>query len=560
MFLIVVGCAVALTRFFPLAFSGSPVAQLICDDQNRIVAVNEAFSSLTGYALHEVQGQNPNMLSARLTEPDVYVGMWAALQAKGQWEGEVLDRRKDGTTYTKYLDIRRVPHEGASWYLGSYLDQSGRDFAMRDSLTGLYTRGALETLLRQALMAATRNRQKVALMYLDLDGFKRVNDTYGHWAGDRLLQEVSARFQSELRETDCVARIGGDEFVIFLEPQDFTREGVSRVAKRLLQAAKMPVELEEGISMQVAASIGVAIYPDDAKTADDLLKAADTALYEAKGLGKDQYHYYSSSLSQKDRERRALEAAVLRNLKAPSEEHGFFLAYQPKYSLPERKIIGFEALIRMRDGARGVVGPGEFIPVIEGSPKLITELGNWVIMQVCMDLALLREKGVTPAPVSLNVSAHQLGPKLVERIQHACALYRIPAEWVVAEITEGAAMKNPELAVEVVTALRKMGVRVLIDDFGTGYSSLSYLSRLPVDGLKIDRSFVSGVTSDPAAAVITNATISLAHQLGLYVIAEGVETEAQAAYLAAQRCNAMQGFLMSRPVPLADAARMLAAR
>lgn len=555
----------AQANLFAVAFECSCEAKMICDSTNKIIAVNQAFTEMTGYSSAEVMGKNPGILSSGRMSKDFYREMWASLEDKGTWSGELIERRKDGSTYPKYLTISAVwDDEHVAYYLASFIDITAmkevhsrlEQLAHRDTLTGLLNRHSFDSILTQNIALARRKRERMGLLYLDLDGFKKVNDSLGHAVGDDLLRVIAARFQNAVRESDAVARLGGDEFAVMLAPQAMERAGAQLVADRLLQEASQAVEID-GHVLHLSASIGIAIFPDDADNTAQLMQHADTAMYEAKGLGKNSFHFFSPSLYQRAAERLELEG-VMRKLLSERPEEGFYLVYQPQFSLPERRLVGVEALLRLKHSERGTISPAVFIPIAEDT-GLINGIGEWVINDVCRQIRSWMDEGLVPVPVSINISSRQFkSPDLEPHILSCAARHQIPPHYLALEITESVAMEQPDLVAAIMKSLKKAGIGLSIDDFGTGYSSLACLPKLPLDTLKIDRSFVMAIENEEAAALISAATIALAHKLGLTVVAEGVETEAQAKFLREQRCDAVQGFLLGKPTNPEEVASMLA--
>ena len=421
--------------------------------------------------------------------------------------------------------------------------------ARHDELTGLPNRTLLYDRLDRALAHARRNGTAVTVMFADLDRFKEINDTFGHAAGDELLRQTAFRLKACVRDEDTVARLGGDEFALLL-PHVNGFEGSVTVAERVMDAFRAPFSLAEQ-RMVVSPSMGVAIYPEDGIEPVELLANADTAMYRAKEMGRNGYEIYSTALQTRAHERLQLEAALRRAM----ENNELVLHYQPKIDLASRRIIGAEALVRWEHPEEGLLLPGHFVPLAEQS-GLVVQLGDTVLNAACDQLREWQSEGLPIVPVSVNVSARQFRHGVVETTAAALRRTGIDPKYLELELTESAAVDDLTLTAEALRDLREIGVSCSIDDFGTGYSSLSYLSRLPVDALKIDKSFVQAESL--ADASIVAAIIAMAHSLGLKVIAEGVETEEQLVYLAEKRCDEVQGFLFSRPIPADDFRRILA--
>ena len=421
--------------------------------------------------------------------------------------------------------------------------------AQYDHLTGLYNRASLTRTLEQTLTLCRRQSQRVANLFVDLDNFKLINDTLGHGAGDDVLTTVARRLRGAVRETDLVGRFGGDEFVVVLVGID-TAETAQRVADKLVEAMQEPI-LASGQEVEVTFSIGVALFPDDATDAERLIAAADDAMYRAKELGKNGSAFYSRDWGSQVSQRMMLESSVRRAV----TQHQFELAYQPIYDA-EGRPRRVEALVRWRHPERGLIPPDEFIPLAERS-GLIVPLGNWVLATACQEVRRWHQSGATDVVLAINVSARQFrDPKLVQTLATVLAETGIDPGRLELELTESAIMQQPERAGAVLRELRAMGVHLAVDDFGTGYSSLSYLKRLPFQTLKIDRSFVVDLPNNREAVAIVNAVITMSRELGLKVIAEGVETAAQFEFLRRQGCDFMQGYYLHRPGPAATISRL----
>ncbi len=420
-----------------------------------------------------------------------------------------------------------------------------------DSLTGLPNRLLFRERLKGALAQVERQGGRLAVMFIDLDRFKVINDTLGHLAGDALLQQVAGRISTCLRASDTVGRLGGDEFAVLIP--DFEGEyDVSVVARRLVEALGLPVTLE-GQELFVSASIGVTLYPDDCDDLEKLIRNADTAMYRAKELGRNNFQFFTAAMNARVKEQLQMET----DLRRAVQRQEFILHYQPKVSCSHGGITGFEALLRWQHPVRGLVSPLEFIPLLEET-GLIVPVGSWVLQQACAQAARWHEEGHQALTVAVNLSARQLqSPDLVEEVRQVLAETGLPAAALELELTESLLMSHVEDNIAVLNRLKAMGVKLSVDDFGTGYSSLAYLKRLPLDAVKVDRAFVQDIIADPGDASITRAVITMAHNLRLKVVAEGVETEGQIALLVANRCDEMQGYYFSRPVPAAEAGGLL---
>ena len=546
-------------------FENSGEAILITDRENRIIAANAAFTRLTGYGIDEVRGQNPKLLASGRTSPETYQQLWAALRESGFWQGELWDRRKNGVTYPKWAAISaiRSPAGEVDHYIASFTDISERKaaeeridyLAHHDALTGLPNRFSLESRLAQSLLTAQREGQMAAVLFIDMDRFKTINDTLGHHAGDQLLVAVAQRLKAAVRESDIVSRQGGDEFVVVLNGLQAANDATS-VAGKLLRSLGEEYAIEGNI-LHSTPSIGIALFPTDGDSVAALLKNADAAMYHAKDKGRNNIQYFTGAMTQAATERLKIEQDLHRAI----AERQFELHYQPQVRARDGTVCGVEALIRWRHPERGLIPPINFIPVAE-EVGLIEPIGAWVLEEACRQLAAWHRTGVRDLCMAVNLSAHQLrSPKIVQCVADCMARHGIEADELELEITESAAMENPEHAIGQLAALRDLGVKLAIDDFGTGYSSLAYLKRLPIQTLKLDRSFVRDIETDANDAMISGATVALAHALGLEVVAEGVETPGQAAFLAdTHRCDYLQGYLFGKPEPADGLAERLLRR
>jgi diguanylate cyclase (GGDEF)-like protein/PAS domain S-box-containing protein len=426
--------------------------------------------------------------------------------------------------------------------------------AHHDALTGLPNRAYLQDRLEHAIDLAKRMGRRLALMFLDLDHFKAVNDTMGHDSGDALLNLVAGKLQSSVRVTDTVARMGGDEFVVLLEPagQD---EDIARLTEKIISTLDLRWGSESD-AIRVTTSIGVAVFPDNGHDARLLMKAADTAMYVAKAGGRNTFRFFSAEMTERTMERLHLE----RDIRDAISREEFELYYQPKVCFRSRKPCGVEVLLRWRHGERGLVSPAEFIPLAEET-GLIVEIGEWVLEAVCQQIAKWIREGRQPVPIAVNVSPKQLfSGDFVALVISCIERYSIPSRYLQIEITESAVMADPIRAATTLAQLRELGINIAIDDFGTGYSSLSYLSRLPIDVIKIDRSFVAGLADRRENLEIINAIISLARALKMIVVAEGIETKGDVEVLTNASCHLGQGYLFARPMQIGDLERWLDAR
>ncbi|MEI6206470.1 MAG: EAL domain-containing protein [Desulfuromonadales bacterium] len=541
-------------RLLAKVFEHSAEALVLTDSCNRIIAVNGSFTRLTGYSQEEALGQDPKILKSGREPKEFYTAMWESLLSRNYWQGEIWDKRRDGSFYPKWLTISVIRNEQGEIlnYIAGFSDITERKqaeqkiehLAHHDSLTNLPNRFSLGERLSQSLEQAKRAGYHLVVMFLDLDRFKNINDSLGHHIGDKLLSEVAARLQNSVRSSDIVSRIGGDEFVVVL-PQ--IQSGVASVhfVDKIRHTLSQPY-LIDGHELHNSSSIGVCVFPHDGETVEELMKNADTAMYHAKSQGRNNYQFFRSDMHTTANERLVLE----NDLRLAVERNELFLHYQPQVDAMSGNVVAVEALVRWQHPVRGVIPPGTFIPIAEES-GLILQMGAIILEAACRQLATWLADGIPPLRMAVNLSVRQFRQiTLPDMVADIIARTGIDARLLELEITESAAMEHPEEAVRQLGRLKEMQVQLSIDDFGTGYSSLSYLKLFPVSRLKIDRSFVKDIETDADGATIAAAIISLAHSLGMEVTAEGVETEAQLTFLAHQRCDHLQGFFFSRPLPV----------
>jgi len=534
-----------------LAVEQSPNTIVITDLDACIEYANQAFTTVTGYTLDEVRGKNPRFLQSGMTSKETYDDMWAHLTLGEAWHGELSNKRKDGSIYIEAATLSPVRQADGriTHYLAVKEDITNRkhnearilQLSNFDLLTGLPNRSQLNEHLSYAIGFAQRSREKLAVMFLDLDRFKNINDTLGHSIGDQYLVEISRRLKHTVREEDTVSRLGGDEFILLFPGADV--DAAALVASKLLEAVRQPCLIEQH-ELTDTASIGIALYPDDGLSAEELLKHADTAMNRLKQGSRNGYCYFTQEMQAHSvRNMQLLNA--LRQALARDELH---LHYQPQVSLLDGRVIGVEALLRWNHPELGAVSPAEFIPLAEESGMIIP-IGEWVLRTATRQMKVWLDSGLSPMIVAVNLSAIQFRqpalPELVTRILDETGL---SAEHLELELTEAVAMDDPQAAVEMMDKLHGLGIRMSIDDFGTGYSSLSYLKRFKVYKLKIDQSFVRDLTDDPEDKAIVTAIINLASSLGMHTIAEGVETAGQLAYLRLQGCDEVQGYYFSKPL------------
>lgn len=524
------------------------------DLSGRITYVNEQFCSISGYSRDELLGANHRILNSGLHEPAFFQGMWRALVAGKVWKGEICNRAKDGSLY--WVDSTMVPlidpvSGRVRKYVSIRFDVTEKRQLLHtlqwrvghDVLTGLPNRAYLSDLLNQALEFSRREGKALAVCMLDLDGFKAVNDGYGHASGDLLLVEVATRLKGILRGGDAVARLSGDEFVLIL--RDVPDPAQLQLAlDRVLRAIAAPYLIRER-EVSVSASIGVTLFPLDNEDADTLVRHADQALYVAKQRGRNRYHLFDVSL---DREVKATHQTVARVRQALSKGE-LCLHYQPKVNMRSGRVLGFEALLRWRHPIKGLVTPIEFLPLVEQT-DLIVEIGEWVIDQALAQMQRWQEAGHA-WPVSVNIAArHFHRGDFVERLERLLAQHvAVPAHMLDLEIVESVAIENIQRVSQCLEACQQLGVQFSLDDFGTGYSSLSYLKRLRTRTIKIDKSFVRDILHDQDDLALTQAVISLATAFGRQVIAEGLETVEHGLVLMDLGCDIAQGYGIARPMP-----------
>jgi diguanylate cyclase (GGDEF)-like protein/PAS domain S-box-containing protein len=525
---------------------------MICTRDGTIEFVNPAFETLTGYAASEVLGQNPRILQSGRHDRHFYGEMWDRLLGKGNWQGEIWNRRKNGEIYAEWLTITvlRGDDGEVSQYAAVFSDiterkrmeEKVRNLAYFDALTGLPNRRLLLDRLGQAIANAHRHDHQLALMFLDLDLFKRINDTLGHAAGDAVLQATAARLFSCVREGDTVARIGGDEFVVLL-PEIVDAADSAKLAERIIDAVRQPVHYEDR-DLYVTTSIGIALYPTDATDLDALMTNADAAMYRSKEIGRNMYHLYSPVMNSSSLERLAMEQRLRRAM----EEGSFALAYQVKVDVTTGRMCGAEALLRWNDPVLGMVMPEVFVPVAE-KMGIMPAVGEWVLRVACAQNRRWQDLGLPPVRMAVNVSAYQFRDEhLLGVVDAVLAETGLEPRWLELELVEAAIVQRPDEVSAVLAELHKRGVRIAIDDFGTGHSSLTALRRLPIDALKIDRSFIAHLEPGEQDADLVMAIIGLAHTLGMDAVAEGVENMAQIEFLRRHRCDEIQGYLISRPM------------
>lgn len=544
-------------------FEASQEAIVVTNAENNIISINPAFTSLTGFSLEEVKGRNPREFKSGRHPRFFYSEMWRALNEEGRWAGEVWDRHKSGEEYIKELSISVIkdPEGKIINYVGMFSDITLRkkqeeviwQQANYDAITGLPNRHLFQTKLELAARHASRTQHLMALMLIDLDQFKSVNDSMGHRAGDELLNQVSKRLLSCARHTDGIARLGGDEFAIIISDVEHL-SSCNDMAKAVLSSLDAPFTINGEVAF-VSASIGIALYPTDTDNLEDLFTDADQAMYSVKNSGRNNFTYYSPSLHDAARAR----LRMVRDLRKALEEQQFVVYYQPIVSLETGLITRTEALVRWHHPERGLISPNDFIPLAEDT-GLIVPLGNWVASQAIAQLAYWRQQCQPDLNVAINLSPIQIRGQDVTDMPWIAELdrYGLPGHAITIEITEGLLLNAESRVNQNLNVMHEAGIQIAIDDFGTGYSSLAYLRKFNIDYLKIDRSFVEDL--DGVGYELCSAIIAMAHSLGLGVIAEGVETLKQKQQLIELGCDYMQGYLCARPMPAHEITRLLCTR
>ena len=543
-------------------FEYSSDAMLIADADCKILHVNSAFVAITGYSLEESIGKMPHLLSSGVHSDSFYDQLWESLNQKGYWRGELVNKHKNGDLFSIWQRINVIEGDDRQvlYYISAFSDISIIknterklwQMAHLDSLSGLANRALFEQRLLQAIFAAKRSGQFGAVIFLDLDDFKKINDCLGHRCGDLLLQEVAKRLQTNLRTEDTVARLGGDEFVILLSGLTHKLDDAEKMAGNVAQKALdalLQAYLIDGQALQISASLGISFFSTGFdESTEKLLRQADIAMYAAKTEGKGSYCFYHPDMLEQANKRLSVE----NELRSALQNDQIVLFYQPQYDSAYR-LLGFEALVRWQHPKKGMISPVDFLPIAEET-GIIIELGERLLYIACKQLASWHSQGFAVPHLAINISPVQFNHcNFIDSVISALKLTGVNPSMIMLEITENLIIKDINEVVEKMQLLKQRGIRFSIDDFGTGYSSLAYLQRMPIDQLKIDRSFVQDIIRNENDAAIVNAIIAMADSLKLDIIAEGVETSEQVAYLADCGCNAFQGYWFSRPLSAADA-------
>ncbi len=528
---------------------------MVTDADEKIISVNPAFTKITGYEKEDVIDKSPRVLQSGEHDDLFYKQMWYELIKDGQWAGEIWNRKKSGELYPEWLSISVIYDSNGDieQYVSIFSDITQHKAAEKqieyqanyDALTGLPNRNLFNDRLATALKVAQRESSCLALLFLDLDRFKWVNDTLGHRAGDILLKETAKRLESVLRESDSVSRLGGDEFMVILTDLDKELDSELIAEKILIQLA-LPYQLEDQ-EVYVTGSIGITVYPSDGESSEHLYRNADNAMYAAKEAGRNQFSFFTTEM-QKQAETRLI---LLNELRQAIDGRQFELYYQPVIDMADNSLYGAEALIRWHHPKRGVVGPFDFIPLAEET-GLIQPIGAWVVEQALQQLKKWNNAGHV-MHIAINKSSKQFhSNECASDLYNRMDALNVAPEQLTIEITETVLMEEQDNILKLLEAYRQAGVTISLDDFGTGYSSLSYLRKFPFDMLKIDRSFIMDVTENNDDASLVETIILMGHQLGLRVVAEGVETKQQRDFLQERNCDLLQGYLYSRPIPAAE--------
>lgn len=551
-------------RLLGKVFESSNQAIVVMDRKVHVSSVNRAFSTMTGYVFQEVRDKKPTMLASEYHDRAFYRTLWRTLLRKGYWQGEIWSKRKGGEVFPAWLSLTAVRESGViSHFVGFFFDISEQKateerlafLTGHDPLTGLPNRLILRSRLAQAMLQAERQHQRMALLYVDLDGFKTINASFGEVVGDAALKAVASRLANSVgvARDSFLARLDSDEFAIVL-PDLSDPAQATLLAECILADCALPLTVA-GHGVDSTLSIGIALYPQDGADGDSLLKKARNAMEYAKQAGRNTFHFYADSMSLP-----SADPLMLRNSLRQALARGeFFLEYQPQIDLVSGQIVGAEALVRWQHPEHGRVSPATFIPLAEQC-GVIVPLGEWVLQEACRQGALWQKQGFGPLLMAVNLSSVQFKRGNLEHsVVQALADSKLPAACLELELTESILIEDTENVLKTVQGLKSLGIKLSIDDFGTGYSSLAYLTRLAVDKLKIDQSFVRSMEDAPANAAIIRAIIQMAHSLGLKAIAEGVETDKARQFLLSNHCDEAQGYWFSRPISAGDFADLLEA-
>ena len=526
---------------------------LITDNKSKILYLNNSFLKMTGYTSAELINQNASILSSDLHEKEFYRNLFYSVVKTGHFQGEIRVKRKNLEQYTSFVTISKIINEYGN--VTNYVviarditkqknqEKEIHSLAFYDALTSLPNRRLFENHLHDSISRAKRHKEKVAIIFMDMDNFKVINDTYGHKVGDKFLQEVTSRIKSVIREEDTLSRIGGDEFILLIEEVNGI-EDAAHAAERVIEQVRKPFDIERNKFFS-AVSLGISIYPDDSEHYDTLLEYADKAMYHVKNSGKNSFEFYNNNMNQKAIERLQLE----HELTFAQDRNELELHYQSKTNLDTMKVTCMEALVRWRRPNHGLMAPSGFIPIAKQS-DIIISIGSWVLHEACAQTKRLNDKGHNLS-VAVNISTKQINDdNFVNLISGVLKQHNLEGKHLELEITESALLKNSDLIMQRIEKVREMGVKFSIDDFGIGYSSMNTLKELKIDKIKIDEKFIKDITTNKNNKAITAAIIALAHNLDIEVVAEGVETTEQVNILKGLGCNIVQGYLFSVPVAI----------
>ena len=538
---------------------------VVTDAHSRILSVNAAFTRLLGYTEEELLGKTPRVFKSGRHDKAFYEAMWSALTETGYWQGEIWNRRKNGEIFPEHMSLSAVrdPAGEITHYVCMFTDISEEKAQQRqleylahnDPLTGLSNRTWFGHQLELAVQEAQGSGEHIAVLLLNLDRFKDVNDSYGHTTGDEVLKHIARQVQSALRPGDVLGRMAGDELAVVARNLRHA-DGAAAMARHLIRAVAEPWRSPDGLEVVAGVSVGICMFPEHAGTTELLLQGAHAAVYGAKARGRGAWCFFHEAMTQAARERLELES----RLRLALAQGHLQMYYQPQMDIATGRIQGAEALVRWNDPQEGLISPARFIPVAETS-GVIGPLGEWVVREVCRQGQQWREAGLPPLTLALNVSPRQFHlTDLAGCTAAALHASGFPAALLELEITESALAERTEEARQVLVRLRELGVRIAVDDFGTGYSSLAQLKRFPIDVLKIDQGFIRDIPQSEDDMAISAAIIAMGHSMGLSVLAEGVETEGQLAFLRERGCDAYQGYLCSRPVPADEFVALLRAQ
>ena len=527
---------------------------MVTNAQGKIISVNPAFEIVTGYSSEEVIGKNPNILQSGVHDRQFYKSMWKQVNEEGFWKGEIWNKRKNEEIYPEWLTICEIQDDLGKLinYVAVFTDITERKYAEEqlrylahyDSLTGVANRYSLNKRLEGLIHTAEKYGQQLAVLFLDLDRFKQINDTLGHNYGDLLLKRVSSRLKGLIKNKDMIARLGGDEFVIILSNIKHPKEAI-HIASRIIDALSKSFFLNTH-EVYISTSIGISLYPLDGTDMETLLRNADKAMYEAKAGGRNQYELYYEELHNKEPNQRNIENYLRKAL----ERNEFYLVYHPMMDVQSNEIVSVEALVRWNQEELGIVSPADFIPLAEET-GLIIPISEWIINKACEDLKTLHVNGYPKLRMSINISALHFNQEgFVKSVDSIFQHTNVNSNYIEFELTESMIMPKAIETVDKLVKLKQLGIKISIDDFGTGYSSLSYLNRFPIDTLKIDQSFIRGLAVYKEDSSIVEAIIMMAHRLNLLVVAEGVENHKQLNLLKKENCDFIQGYYITKPIEL----------